>query len=62
MKRSFGELDSMKHEVDRKQKLESLQQSASSLETLTCPECYRDIDQYYKSCVQLNKLKKKIQV
>lgn len=61
MKRSFGELDSMKHEVDRKQKLESLQQSASSLETLTCPECYHDIDQYYQSCVQLNILKKKIQ-
>ena len=62
MKKSFAELDSMKYQYDRQEKLEALQQTMSSLDGLYCPVCITDIDQYYQSCDQLQKLKKKMQV
>lgn len=62
MKRSFAEVDSMKHEVDRKEKLQQLQDNARSYEGLICGVCYTDIDQYYLACAAMWKLHRKSQV
>ena len=62
MKRSFAEVDSMKHEVDRKEKLQQLQDNAKLYEGLMCGVCYTDIDQYYQACAAMWKLHRKSQV
>ncbi len=62
MKRSFAELDSARHEVDRQQALEDLKQSISSLGELDCPLCSIDIDQYYSACARITHLRKEMQV
>ncbi len=62
MKRSFAELDSVKHESDRKDELQELLLEQMSMDALHCYRCYEDIDQYYQSCVQITNLRKKLQV
>ena len=62
MKRSFAELDSVKHESDRKDLLQKLLQEQKSMDKLSCYKCYEDIDQYYQSCAQLEYLERKLQV
>ena len=62
IKRSFAELDSVKHEVDRKEMLKQLLEEKKAMESLNCYHCYEDLDQYYQSCVQIMKLRKKLQV
>ncbi len=62
MKRSFAEVDSARHEVDRQQALRDLEQSIGSLEGLDCPLCSVDIDQYYSACARIAHLRKKMQV
>lgn len=62
MKRSFAELDSARHEGNRKEMLQKLLEEQKLMEVLNCYMCYEDIDQYYQSCVQLTNLRKKVQV
>lgn len=62
MKRSFAELDSARHEVDRQQALKDLEQSIGSLEDLDCPLCSTDVDHYYSACARIAHLRKEMQV
>lgn len=62
MKRSFAENDSVRHEVDRKQALQDLEQSIKNLQKLDCPICSEDIDSYYSACARITDLKRKMQV
>ena len=62
MKRSFAELDYARHEVDRKQALEELEQNIGSLEHLDCPLCATDIDHYYGACARVAYLRREMQV
>lgn len=62
MKRSFAEIDSARHEVDRKQALEDLEQSITGLGQLDCPVCFEDIDQYYSACARIAHLRREMQV
>lgn len=61
MKRSFAELDSARHEVDRQQAVQELEQNVGSLQRLDCPVCDTDIDHYYGACARITHLKKKMQ-
>ena len=62
MKRSFKEVDSIRHEVDRKQTLDDLVQSVGTLEKLECPVCDDDIDHYYSACTRVRSLQRQMQV
>ena len=62
MKRSYAELDSMKHEVDRQQQLQNLKERAQALEELTCPVCISDIDQYYSCAARIADLQAAMKV
>ena len=62
MKRSFAEIDSARHEVDRKQALQDLEQSIRDLQELDCPICFEDIDSYYSACARITYLKGQMQV
>ena len=63
MKRSFAESDTTRHEVDRKQALDSLQSDILSLQLdEPCPVCSTDIDQYYSDCSRLTTLDRRIKV
>ena len=62
MKRSFAELDSARHQVDRQQAVQELEQNVGSLQRLDCPICDTDIDHYYGACARITYLKKKMQV
>jgi len=62
MKRSFAENDSVRHEVDRKQALQDLEQSIRDLQKLDCPICSEDIDSYYSACARITYLKREMQV
>ena len=60
MKRSFAEIDSAKHEVDRKQALQDLEESINGLGELDCPICFEDIDQYYSACARIAYLRREM--
>lgn len=62
MKRSFGESDSMRHEVDRKESMKELEDNIGSLEQLDCPLCTNDIDHYYSACARVTHLQREMQV
>ena len=62
MKRSFAEIDSARHEVDRTQALQDLEQSIRDLQELDCPICFEDIDSYYSACARITYLKREMQV
>ena len=62
MKRSFAELDSARHQVDRQQAVEELEQNVGSLQRLGCPICDTDINHYYGACARITHLKKTMQV
>ena len=62
MKRSYSELDSMKHEVDRQQQLDSINQQTLSMEELSCSVCSSDIDQYYSCAARITTLQTSMKV
>lgn len=62
MKRSFAEIDSARHEVDRRQTLDSLESNIDCLKRQEeCPLCMQDIDHYYSACARILQLKKEMQ-
>ena len=52
----------MKHEVNRQQKMESVQEQTKSMEQLDCPVCLFDIDQCYNSTARINELQQLMKV
>ena len=62
MKRSFAEIDSMRHVSDNQEALYSIKESIQSLENEVCPICVQDIDQYYNACAIVTNLHKNMQV
>ena len=62
MKRSYAEDDTTRHEVDRKQALQQLEEDFKSLRTLDCPVCEQDLDGYYSACARIQHLKTQMQV
>ena len=62
MKRSYAENDTTKHEVDRKQALQRLEEDTESLQRLDCPVCDVDLDHYYSACARIQHLQKEMQV
>ena len=62
MKRSFAEMDSARHEVDRRQALDSLENNIVSLQGQEeCPLCMQDIGHYYSACARITELQKEMQ-
>ena len=63
MKRSFAEIDSARHQVDRQEALHSLRRKSESLhQRPDCPTCLQDVDQYYSACVKLTENNRDMQV
>ena len=62
MKRSYAEDSTTRHEVDRKQALQQLEEDFRSLQDLDCSMCDEDLDHYYSACAHILHLHTQMQV
>ena len=63
IKRSFAEIDSARHQVDRQNALDHIKENLRHLCQMEyCPICSQDINHYYNACVTLDIFHTRIQV
>ncbi|XP_064649760.1 superkiller complex protein 2-like [Lineus longissimus] len=61
MKRSFSETTAQQNVETNKKRLEELKGKLARLEPVECFTCSEDIENYYSTCFEYDKLKKKLQ-
>ena len=62
MKRSFAEFHMQKDAQERKREMEELEKKLQNIKELDCTFCSQDLKPYFKTCRELFKLTRAVQV